>query len=65
MCRCDWWYSNHSSIDDGPAGTGIGYSKQAAVGTALGGILNIALDPLFMFVLLPKGYEILGACFPI
>lgn len=27
----------------------------------LGGLLNIALDPLFMFVLLPDGYEVLGA----
>ena len=27
----------------------------------MGGILNVILDPLFMFVLFPKGYEILGA----
>lgn len=39
----------------------VGQSRQAAIGTSLGGILNIGLDPLFMFVLLPKGYEILGA----
>lgn len=39
----------------------VGHSGPAAVGTSLGGILNIGLDPLFMFVLLPKGYEILGA----
>ncbi|MBQ3758898.1 MAG: hypothetical protein II876_05475, partial [Synergistaceae bacterium] len=28
---------------------------------SMGGIINIFLDPLFMFVLLPKGYEVLGA----
>ena len=39
----------------------IGMSRQASTGIILGGLLNIALDPLFMFVLLPKGYEVLGA----
>ena len=39
----------------------IGRSQQAGNGIALGGILNIVLDPLFMFVLLPDGYEVLGA----
>ena len=39
----------------------IGYSRQAGTGIVLGGLLNIALDPLFMFVLLPHGYEVLGA----
>ena len=38
-----------------------GYATQASVGIAMGGILNIGLDPLFMFVLLPKGQEVLGA----
>ena len=38
-----------------------GYSKEAGIGVGLGSILNIALDPLFMFVLLPAGYEVLGA----
>ena len=38
-----------------------GYSKEAGFGVGLGGILNVFLDPLFMFVLLPKGYEVLGA----
>lgn len=38
-----------------------GRSMQASVGIVLGGLLNIALDPLFMFVLLPRGQEILGA----
>ncbi len=39
----------------------IGYAKQAGFGVSMGGIINIFLDPLFMFVLLPKGYEVLGA----
>lgn len=39
----------------------IGRSRQASTGIILGGLLNIALDPLFMFVLLPDGYEVLGA----
>ncbi len=38
-----------------------GRSLQAGLGIALGGILNIALDPLFMFVILPAGQEALGA----
>lgn len=38
-----------------------GYAKEAGFGVGLGGVLNIALDPLFMFVILPKGYEVLGA----
>lgn len=38
-----------------------GRSVHASVGVALGGILNILLDPLFMFALLPKGQEVLGA----
>lgn len=38
-----------------------GFSKQAGFGITLGGIINIVLDPLFMFVLLPKGSEVLGA----
>ena len=38
-----------------------GYSKEAGFGVGLGSLLNVALDPLFMFVLLPKGYEVLGA----
>lgn len=38
-----------------------GSSFQASVGIAIGGILNIGLDPLFMFVLLKPGNEILGA----
>ena len=37
-----------------------GLSKEASIGITLGGVLNIGLDPLFMFVLLPSGYEVLG-----
>ena len=39
----------------------IGLSKIAAVGMALGAGLNLVFDPLFMFVLLPKGHEVAGA----
>ena len=39
----------------------IGRSREASAGIILGGLLNIALDPLFMFVLLPEGQEVLGA----
>ena len=38
-----------------------GYSKEAGIGVGLGSLLNVALDPLFMFVLLPKGSEVFGA----
>lgn len=38
-----------------------GYSKQASLGLSMGGVLNIALDPLFMFVILPDGMEVFGA----
>ena len=38
-----------------------GRSFQASLGIAIGGILNVALDPLFMFVLLKPGQEALGA----
>ena len=38
-----------------------GCSKQAGFAISMGGIINIILDPLFMFVLLPPGHEILGA----
>ena len=39
----------------------VGRSKEAGAGIVLGGVLNIILDPLFMFVLMPDGYEVLGA----
>ena len=38
-----------------------GYSKEAGLGVGLGSLLNVGLDPLFMFVILPQGYEVLGA----
>lgn len=38
-----------------------GYSKEAGFGVAFGSALNIALDPLFMFVILPPGNEVIGA----
>ncbi|MCD7809006.1 MAG: hypothetical protein LUH02_06665 [Erysipelotrichaceae bacterium] len=38
----------------------VGYSSKASFGIAMGGILNIILDPLFMFVLLPSGNEVVG-----
>lgn len=38
-----------------------GYSKESATGLAIGGISNIILDPLFMFLLLPEGNEVTGA----
>ncbi len=39
----------------------VGYSKKASFGIAMGGILNIGLDPLFMFVIFPRGMEATGA----
>ncbi|MBQ7800805.1 MAG: polysaccharide biosynthesis C-terminal domain-containing protein [Oscillospiraceae bacterium] len=39
----------------------VGFSKEAGFGLGLGGVLNVLLDPLFMFVLLPAGYEVMGA----
>lgn len=38
-----------------------GYARQASFGLSMGAILNIVLDPLFMFVLLPEGDEVIGA----
>lgn len=38
-----------------------GRALQAGFGIAMGGVLNIALDPLFMFVILKKGSEVTGA----
>lgn len=39
----------------------IGYSREAGFGLGMGGILNVILDPIFMFVLLPDGYQVAGA----
>lgn len=38
----------------------VGMSKEAGFGITMGGIINMALDPLLMFVLLPRGNEVLG-----
>lgn len=38
-----------------------GSPKEASFGLAMGAVLNIILDPLFMFVLLPEGNEVAGA----
>lgn len=38
-----------------------GQAKIASVGITIGAILNMILDPLFMFVFLPKGCEVIGA----
>lgn len=38
-----------------------GYAKKASFGLGMGGVLNIILDPIFMFVLLPDGQEVTGA----
>lgn len=39
----------------------IGYSKEAGFGLCMGGVLNVILDPIFMFVICPDGYEVMGA----
>jgi len=38
-----------------------GRSMHAGFGIAMGGVLNIALDPLFMYVILKPGNEVVGA----
>lgn len=38
-----------------------GYAKKASFGLGMGGILNIILDPVFMFIILPQGQEVTGA----
>lgn len=39
----------------------VGYAKVSSFGLSVGGVINIFLDPLFMFVLLPPGHEVAGA----
>lgn len=39
----------------------VGFSREAGLGLSMGGLLNIVLDPLFMFVILPDGYQVMGA----
>ena len=38
-----------------------GYAKYASFGLGFGGVLNIILDPIFMFVVLEPGEEVAGA----
>ena len=38
-----------------------GFAKYASIGLGMGGVLNIILDPIFMFVILPAGNETKGA----
>ena len=38
-----------------------GYASKASFGLGLGGVLNIILDPVFMFIILEPGYEVKGA----
>ena len=38
-----------------------GYAKHASFGLGMGGIINIILDPIFMFAILPPGDEVKGA----
>ena len=38
-----------------------GYAKYASFGLGMGGILNVILDPIFMFLILPAGNETKGA----
>ena len=39
----------------------IGHSKEAGFGLGMGGVLNVILDPIFMFVVFPDGYQVMGA----
>ena len=39
----------------------VGFSREAAFGLGLGGLLNVVLDPLLMFVVMPEGYQVVGA----
>ncbi len=38
----------------------IGLSRQAGFGITLGAVLNIILDPVFMYLVLPDGQQVLG-----
>ncbi len=39
----------------------IGESGKAGFGVTMGGVINMILDPIFMFLILPDGMEIVGA----
>lgn len=38
----------------------VGLSREAGLGITLGAVLNILLDPVFMYLLLPDGQQVLG-----
>ena len=38
-----------------------GHAKEASIGLGLGGVLNVILDPIFMFLILSHGEEVKGA----
>ena len=38
-----------------------GLSKEAGIGNVFSTVMNIILDPVFMFVILPEGMEVVGA----
>ena len=38
----------------------VGLSREAGFGITLGAVLNIILDPVFMYLLLPDGQQVLG-----
>ena len=38
----------------------VGLSKEAGFGITLGAVLNIILDPVFMYLILPEGQQVLG-----
>ena len=38
-----------------------GYAKEASFGLGMGGVLNIAFDPILMFVIMKPGMEVSGA----
>ena len=39
----------------------IVYSREAGFGLGMGGVLNVILDPIFMFVVFPDGSQVMGA----
>lgn len=39
----------------------VGYSKEAGIGISLGGVLNMILDPIFMFWIFPDEMQVTGA----
>ena len=38
-----------------------GFAREASIGLGLGGVMNIILDPIFMFLILEPGNEVKGA----